>query len=64
VGRFGTSEAGPSTPSDAQYQYQRALALSKTLGENLYEYSNEQLKHIQTQSALAYVFRLLVLTSI
>ncbi|KIM45516.1 hypothetical protein M413DRAFT_8690 [Hebeloma cylindrosporum] len=52
VGRFGTSEAGPSTPSDA-YQYQRALALSKTLSGNLYEYSAEQLKHIQAQSALA-----------
>lgn len=64
MGRLGTSEAGPSKPSDSQYQYQRALALSKTLGENLYEYSNEQLKHIQAQSVLAYVFRLYALISI
>jgi dGTP triphosphohydrolase len=53
VGRLTGSEAGPSTPPDAQYQYQRALALSKTLGENLYEYSGEQLKHLQAQSFLA-----------
>jgi ABC-type arginine/histidine transport system permease subunit len=64
VGRLGTSEAGPSTPTDAQYQYQRALALPKALGENLYEYSNEQLKHLQAQSVLVYVFRLSVLVSI
>jgi len=42
----------PSTPSDTRYQYQRALALSKTLGDNLYVYSNDQLKHIQAQSVM------------
>ncbi|KAF4618483.1 hypothetical protein D9613_009746 [Agrocybe pediades] len=50
--RLANAEAGPSAP-DAQYQYQRALALSKTLRENLYEYSHEQLKHLQAQSVLA-----------
>ncbi|KAF8190887.1 lipid droplet-associated perilipin protein [Pholiota molesta] len=53
VNRLNSSEAGPSTPPDAQYQYQRALALSKTLRENLYEYSNEQLKQLQAQSVIA-----------
>ncbi|KAH9478236.1 hypothetical protein JR316_0008689 [Psilocybe cubensis] len=53
VSRLNNSEAGPSTPPDAQYQYQRALALSKTLGENIYDYSNEQLKHFQAQSVIA-----------
>ncbi|KAF9051961.1 lipid droplet-associated perilipin protein, partial [Panaeolus papilionaceus] len=48
-----STDAGPSTPPDAKYQYQRALALSKTLGENLYVYSNEQLKQIQAQSVIA-----------
>ena len=42
----------PSTPSDIKYQYQRALALSRTLGDNLYVYSNEQLKHIRAQSVI------------
>ncbi|KAF8957329.1 lipid droplet-associated perilipin protein [Flammula alnicola] len=53
VSRLNGSEAGPSTPPDAQYQYQRALALSKTLGENIYVYSNEQLKYLQAQSVIA-----------
>ncbi|KAF8812120.1 hypothetical protein BYT27DRAFT_7183143 [Phlegmacium glaucopus] len=51
VSRFNNSKS-PSTPSDAKYQYQRALALSKTLGDNLYVYSNEQLKHLQAQSVI------------
>jgi hypothetical protein len=51
------SEAVPSTPaSDAQYQYQRAYALSRNLTENLYVYSNEQIKQIQAQNVLVYVF--------
>ncbi|EAU84786.1 hypothetical protein CC1G_00305 [Coprinopsis cinerea okayama7 len=45
------SEPGPSSP-DAQYQYQRALALSRTLKDSVYEYSAEQLKHIQAQSII------------
>ncbi|KAF9477880.1 lipid droplet-associated perilipin protein [Pholiota conissans] len=53
VSRLNSSEAGPSTPPDAQYQYQRALALSKTLRENIYEFSNEQLKQFQAQSVIA-----------
>jgi hypothetical protein len=55
VSRLNQSEAGPSSP-DAQYQYQRALALSKTLKDNVYEYTTEQLKHIQAQSVIMYVF--------
>ncbi|KAJ2931749.1 hypothetical protein H1R20_g5374, partial [Candolleomyces eurysporus] len=51
VSRLNQSEAGPSNP-DAQYQYQRALALSKTLKDNVYEYTTEQLKHIQAQSVI------------
>ncbi|KAL4261646.1 Lipid droplet-associated perilipin protein [Pleurotus pulmonarius] len=46
------SEAGPSTPPDAKYQYQRALALSRTLTGRAYVYSGEQIKHLQTQSVL------------
>jgi hypothetical protein len=49
------AEAGPSTPTDSKYQYQRALAISKNLKDNLYVYSNEQLKQIQAQSVLVYV---------
>lgn len=56
VSRLNNSEAGPSTPPDAKYQYQRALALSKTLGGNIYIYSNDQLKYLQAQSVIAYVF--------
>jgi hypothetical protein len=53
VSKFNHPDAGTSTPSDAKYQYQRALVLSKTLGENLYVYSNDQLKHLQAQSVIA-----------
>jgi len=52
VSRFNHAD-GPSTPPDAKYQYQRALALSKTLGGNVTEYTNDQLKHLQTQFAFA-----------
>ncbi|KAF5379015.1 hypothetical protein D9615_006050 [Tricholomella constricta] len=52
VTRLNNSEAGPSTPPDAKYQYQRALHLSKTLKDNIYVYSNEQLKQLQTQNVL------------
>lgn len=54
------SEAGSSnkTPDcNAKYQYQRALALSKNLKDQIYEYSNEQMKHLQAQSVLVYVLR-------
>jgi len=44
-------EPGPSAP-DAQYQYQRALALSRTLKDSVYEYSAEQLNHIRAQSVV------------
>ncbi|TFK44975.1 hypothetical protein BDQ12DRAFT_642067 [Crucibulum laeve] len=53
VSRLNNSEAGPSSPSaDAKYQYQRALALSRTLKDNISVYSNEQLKQLQAQSVL------------
>ncbi|KAG6872493.1 hypothetical protein C0995_009355 [Termitomyces sp. Mi166 len=52
VKRTNSSEAGPSSPPDAKYQYQRAIALSKTLKDNIYVYSNEQFKQLQTQNAL------------
>jgi len=42
------SEAGPSNPPDAKYQYQRALALSKSF----FDYSNDQVKQLQAQSAI------------
>ncbi|KXN84053.1 hypothetical protein AN958_00503 [Leucoagaricus sp. SymC.cos] len=41
------NEPGPSSP-DTTYQYQRALALTRTL----YGYSNDQLRELQTHSAL------------
>ncbi|KAG6909493.1 hypothetical protein DXG01_017215 [Tephrocybe rancida] len=52
VKRTSNSEAGPSTPPDAQYQYQRALALSSTLKDNIYDYSSEQFKLLQNQNAI------------
>lgn len=53
VSKLNLPDAGPSTSPDAKYQYQRALALSKTVGGNVYEYTNEQLRHLQAQSAFA-----------
>jgi hypothetical protein len=53
VSKFNHPDAGPSTPPDAKYQYQRALALSKTLRGSIFEYSNDQLKHLQAQSVIA-----------
>ncbi|GLB42203.1 hypothetical protein LshimejAT787_1102180 [Lyophyllum shimeji] len=44
-------EAGPSSP-DAKYQYQRALALSKTLKDNMYVYTSESFEHLRNQHAL------------
>jgi len=54
VCRLNGAKSVSPTPSDAKYQYQRALALSKSLGDNFYVYSesNDQLKHSQTQSAM------------
>ncbi|KAF8633132.1 hypothetical protein AX17_004633 [Amanita inopinata Kibby_2008] len=46
----GTST--PPPPPETKYQYQRALALSKTLKDNIYVYSNEQIKQMQAQSVL------------
>jgi hypothetical protein len=52
VYRLNGSQSASPTPSDAKYQYQRALALSKTLSDNLYVYSNDQIKHLQAQSVM------------
>jgi hypothetical protein len=52
VSRLNGSKSVPSPSADTKYQYQRALALSKTLGDNLYVYSNDQLKHLQAQSVI------------
>ncbi|TFL01670.1 hypothetical protein BDV98DRAFT_548322 [Pterulicium gracile] len=43
---------GHANDAESKYQYQRALALSHRLKDNIYGYSNEQLKQIQTQNAL------------
>lgn len=45
----GTAE--PASPS-AQFQYQRAYALSRELSEQLRTYSTEQLNQLKTQNAL------------
>lgn len=42
----------PSSPTQSKYQYQRALALSKSIKDQLYGYSNEQIKQIQAHSVL------------
>ncbi|KAK0203497.1 hypothetical protein DFS33DRAFT_1260962 [Desarmillaria ectypa] len=45
-------ESQPSSPTESKYQYQRALALSKSIKDQLYGYSNEQIKQIQAHSIL------------
>lgn len=57
VNRLGpthTPEASTSSSDsgETKYQYQRALDLSKSLRDNLYVFSNEQIKQLQTQSVL------------
>jgi hypothetical protein len=48
------SEAGPSSPTttDPQYQYQRLYLLSRDLTENLYFYSNENFKQLQAHNII------------
>ncbi|KAG1846095.1 hypothetical protein DFJ58DRAFT_686696 [Suillus subalutaceus] len=41
-----------SPSSDSQYQYQRAINLSKHLKDNFYVYSSEHLKQVQLQNVL------------
>ncbi|KAF8623851.1 hypothetical protein AX15_006171 [Amanita polypyramis BW_CC] len=49
------SESGSSSPRpQTKYQYQRAIALSKTLKDNIYVYSNEHFKQLQAQSAIVH----------
>lgn len=43
---------GNGVPADSKYQYQRVYALSVDLRDQLYGYSNDQLKQLQSQSAL------------
>ena len=45
----------PSPTTEAKYQYQRALALTKALTDHISVYSTEQLKQLQAQSVLVYV---------
>jgi hypothetical protein len=47
----------PSSPTadQKQYQYQRALAISKSLKDSLYLRSNEQLRQLQESNVLVYV---------
>ncbi|KAI5895701.1 uncharacterized protein SCHCODRAFT_02620155 [Schizophyllum commune H4-8] len=42
----------PSPTTEAKYQYQRALALTKALTDHISVYSTEQLKQLQAQSVL------------
>jgi hypothetical protein len=55
-GRDANAEAGPSklpeTKPETKYQYQRAIALSKTFGDRMYLYSSDQVKQLQSQSVL------------
>ncbi|THH17701.1 hypothetical protein EW146_g3169 [Bondarzewia mesenterica] len=44
--------SSPAASSDAKYQYQRAYALSVDLKDQIYVYSNDQIKHLQQQNAL------------
>ncbi|KAG2156885.1 uncharacterized protein EDB93DRAFT_1079038 [Suillus bovinus] len=49
----GSGASSPSSASsDSQYQYQRAINVSKHLKDNLYVYSSEHLKQVQQQSVL------------
>jgi len=54
VTRFNNSDPGSSKPPpiDTQYQYQRAIALSVNLRDEIFVYSNEHFKHIQSQNFL------------
>ncbi|KAG6829110.1 hypothetical protein H0H92_005652 [Tricholoma furcatifolium] len=54
VSRTSNSEAGPLTSSNTKYQYQRVLALSKTLKDNVTGYSHEQLKQLQAQNKIVH----------
>ncbi|ETW77802.1 hypothetical protein HETIRDRAFT_453922 [Heterobasidion irregulare TC 32-1] len=47
-----SSSSASTAADDAKYQYQRAYALSLDLKDQLYVYSNDQLAHLQAQSAL------------
>jgi hypothetical protein len=42
----------PNSSAESKYQYQRAMALSLNLKDNLVVYSEKQLKDLQAQSAL------------
>ena len=42
----------PSTSEPPKYQYQRALSLSKDLGDQVYTYSAEQINQLKAQNAL------------
>jgi len=50
--RLNTHPSESKPPAESKYQYQRAYALSKSLTDQVYIYSNEHLKQIQAQSVL------------
>lgn len=52
VGKDSGATSPPSSPSECQYQYQRAYNLSMHLKDNLYVYSSEHIKQLQQQSIL------------
>ncbi|KIL63409.1 hypothetical protein M378DRAFT_127665 [Amanita muscaria Koide BX008] len=53
VGRLNSSEVGSPQPrQEGKFQYQRALALSKSLKEHIFEYSQDQLKQLQAQNVI------------
>ncbi|KAF9269560.1 lipid droplet-associated perilipin protein [Marasmius fiardii PR-910] len=58
VHRFGSNPNSPISEthgdSRSQYQYQRALSLSKTLKDEIQLYSNQQFKDLQNHSALVH----------
>ncbi|TFY64549.1 hypothetical protein EVG20_g5908 [Dentipellis fragilis] len=52
VSRLNNGQTSASPSAEQKYQYQRAFALSKDLKDQVYEYSNEQLKLLQSHSVL------------
>ncbi|KAH7909621.1 hypothetical protein BJ138DRAFT_1180918 [Hygrophoropsis aurantiaca] len=52
VGNESGTSSPSSTASDSQFQYQRAIVLSKHLKDNLYVYSAEHYKQLQQQNVI------------
>ncbi|KAK2461147.1 hypothetical protein APHAL10511_006674 [Amanita phalloides] len=54
VTKLNSENGTHATHPEIKYQYQRALALSKALKDNIYVYSNEHFKQLQAQSAIVH----------